>query len=376
MINKILEFLTFGKFYIGQQRDILIFDAKASSFLSEYFDNNKFSFFYSRKEKFEIYVFFLTLFKNGINNFGKNYFNNYLKVYQPKYIFSMWVLNDYLFFVKDIFPSIKIIIVQGNRLDTDLVKKINTYPKNSFDLYFTFRERDKKKLKRKFNENSIIPIGSIKNNHFFENKDKLKKKLIFFSGYKLGRFSHDEKIILKSLDKYCGMNNLKFDIQIRYKNVPNKYLKILKIIQIKNNDKILIRNDYGSSYTNSNNYNVLVLNNSTLTDEFISNYKRVVNLSSHEDFDDKEYAELNCGKRRYINFDNPMFKEMLPKNFSWTSNLNEKNIFKILDNVIKCDERKWRKHVDQYRNRFLFDQDNKIFMDKLKEIGIKSKLIK
>lgn len=376
MINKILEFLTFGKFYIGQQRDILIFDAKASNFLSEYFDNNKFSFFYSRKEKFEIYVFFLTLFKNGTNNFGKNYFNNYLKVYQPKYIFSMWVLNDYLFFVKDIFPSIKIIIVQGNRLDIDLVKKIYTYPKNSFDLYFTFRERDKKILKRKFNENSIIPIGSIKNNHFFENKDKLKKKLIFFSGYKLGRFSHDEKIILKSLDKYCGMNNLKFDIQIRYKHVPNKYLKTLKIIQIENNDKILIRNDYGSSYTNSNNYNVLVLNNSTLTDEFISNYKRVVNLSSHEDFDDKEYAELNCGKRRYINFDNPMFKEMLPKNFSWTSNLNEKNIFKILDNVIECDERKWREHVDQYRNRFLFDQDNKIFMDKLKEIGIKSKLIK
>ena len=34
-----------------------------------------------------------------------------------------------------------------------------------------------------------------------------------------------------------------------------------------------------------------------------------------------------------------MFQEMLPKNFSWTSNLNEKNIFTILDNVIKCDEK-------------------------------------
>ena len=34
-----------------------------------------------------------------------------------------------------------------------------------------------------------------------------------------------------------------------------------------------------------------------------------------------------------------MFKEMLPRNFSWTANLNEKNIFATLDNVIKCNEK-------------------------------------
>ena len=71
-----------------------------------------------------------------------------------------------------------------------------------------------------------------------------------------------------------------------------------------------------------------------------------------------------------------MFQEMLPKNFSWTSNLNEKNIFTILDNVIKCDEKKWREHVDKYVNRCLYDQNNKIFVNKLKEIGIVSKSLK
>ena len=101
MINKILKFLTFDKFFIGKQKDILIFDERNSNFLSEYFENDKFNFFYSRKEKFEIYVFFLTIIKNGTKNFGKNYFFNYLKVYKPKYIFSMWVLNDYLFYVKN-----------------------------------------------------------------------------------------------------------------------------------------------------------------------------------------------------------------------------------------------------------------------------------
>ena len=179
MINKILKFLTFNKFFIGQQKDILIFDERNSNFLSEYFENEQFNFFYSRKEKFEIYVFFLTIIKNGTNNFGKNYFFNYLKVYKPKYIFSMWVLNDYLFYVKNFIPSIKVIIVQGHRFETNFKKKIITYPKNSFDLFFTFNEEIKNRLKKKFDENTIIPIGSIKNNFFL--KLKINQKINLYS---------------------------------------------------------------------------------------------------------------------------------------------------------------------------------------------------
>ena len=51
MLNIIVKFLTFGKFYLGKKRDILIFDAAASNFLSLYFEIKQFSFFYSRKEK-------------------------------------------------------------------------------------------------------------------------------------------------------------------------------------------------------------------------------------------------------------------------------------------------------------------------------------
>ena len=373
MLNIILNFLTFGKFYLGKKRDVLIFDATTSNFLSLYFEVNEFSFFYSRKEKFEIIAFIITLFKHGFKNFGQNYFFNYLKIYKPKFIFSMWIFNKNLYYVKNKFSNIKVIIVQGYRMFRDDYELLSSYPSNCVDLFFTFREKDRNNLKKKFNVNSIIPIGSIKNNHYYENKDKFKNKLLFFSEYKF-EFSHDEKIILKTLDKYCGMNNLKFDIQHRHKDIPKNYLKYLKKNRIFNKDKIFKRNDYSSPYKNSNNYHTLVLTNSTLSDEFISNYKRVVALSSHEDFDDKKYSELNCGKRRQINFDNPMFKEMLPRNFSWTANLNEKNIFATLDNVIKCNEKKWIEHVDKYSNRFLYDKNNKIFINKLIEIGIGSKL--
>ena len=170
------------------------------------------------------------------------------------------------------------------------------------------------------------------------------------------------------------MNNLKFDIQHRHKDIPKNYFKYLEKNRIFNIDKIFKRNDYSSPFKNSNNYHTLVLTTSTLTDEFISNYKRVVVLSSHEDFDDKKYSELNCGNRRQVVLENPMYKEMLPRNFSWTANLNEKNIFATLDNVIKCNEKNWIEHVDKYSNRFLYDENNKIFINKLIEIGIGSKL--
>ena len=178
MINKILKFLIFDKFYISQQRDVLIFDEKSSNFLSKFFENNQFNFFFTRKEKFEIYVFFLTFLKHGTKNFGKNYFFNYIKVYKPKYIFSMWVLNEYLFFVKNFFPNIKIILVQGHRFNIDHFQKMNTYPKNSFDLLFTFSKNEKKSLKKNFNEDLIIPIGSAKNNQYHKQEIKKKKILL------------------------------------------------------------------------------------------------------------------------------------------------------------------------------------------------------
>ena len=62
----------------------------------------------------------------------------------------------------------------------DDYEQLSSYPSNCVDLFFTFREKDRKDLKKKLNINSIIPIGSIKNNHYYENKDKFKNKLLFF----------------------------------------------------------------------------------------------------------------------------------------------------------------------------------------------------
>ena len=375
MLNIIVKFLTFGKFYLGKKRDILIFDAAASNFLSLYFEIKQFSFFYSRKEKFEIIAFMVTLFKDGYKNFGRNYFFNYLRIYKPKFIFSMWILNKNLFYVKNNFSNIKVIIVQGNRILNDDYELLSSYPSNSVDLFFTYRKFDEERIKKILIKSDVIPIGSAKNNHFYK-LEKKKEKILFFSEFKVGRLTHDEKTILKILEKYCQLNKIEFDIQLRYENIPKEYLLSLKRNNISNYGQLIMRKDLSSSYENSNKYKILVMTDSTLNDEFISNYKKVVVLSSHNDLDDEKYKILNCGKLRKICSQNPMYKEMLPENFSWTSTLNEEIVFKVIDNVMKCNEFKWREHINKYTNRLLYDQNNRIFLNKLKDIGIKSNLIK
>ena len=73
---------------------------------------------------------------------------------------------------------------------------MNTYPKNSFDLLFTFSKNEKKKFKKNFNEDLIIPIGSAKNNHYHKQEIK-KKKILFFSEYKIRRFTYEKNYLKK-----------------------------------------------------------------------------------------------------------------------------------------------------------------------------------
>ena len=191
MLNIIVKFLTFGKFYLGKKRDILIFDAAASNFLSLYFEIKQFSFFYSRKEKIEIIAFMVTLFKDGYKNFGRNYFFNYLRIYKPKFIFSMWILNKNLFHVKNNFSNIKVIIVQGNRIVNDDYELLSSYPSNSVDLFFTYRKFDEERIKKILIESDVIPIGSAKNNHFYKLEKKRKK--FYFSQSLKWEDSHTTK---------------------------------------------------------------------------------------------------------------------------------------------------------------------------------------
>tara|TARA_B100001059_G_scaffold235701_1_gene282321 strand:+ start:880 stop:2004 length:1125 start_codon:yes stop_codon:yes gene_type:complete len=372
MLSKIIEVLTFGKFYLGNKKDILIFDASASAFLKNYFEVNQFNFFYSRKEKFELCIFFKTIITKGLKDFGTNYLFNYIKKFTPKYIFSMWFLNESLYLIKDKYPNIKIILIQSHFITNKNYKILSSFPKNSVDLFFTYRDLDKNNLKKIFNNTKIISIGSLKNNFYYKKVErKISNKILFFSEYKKNRgVTYDERIILKNLDEFCGINNLKLDIQTRYETLQPKYLKFLNDCKYKNISKLLCRKDYGSSYINSNIYKIIAISHSTLADEFLSNFKRVAVLNSAKDLDDDKFYQLNHGKIRENVLNNPFYTGMLPENFSWCLSLDKKIVFKVLNNVIKCNDDDWNSHLLKYNNRYLFDPNNKTFREQLRRIGI------
>ena len=181
MINSILYFLSFGKFYSEdnkQKKDILIFDYSASDFLSSLIDKNDFIYFFSRTEKFDISVFIFTFLQKGFKDFGKNYFFNFIRKFKPKFIISMWILNSHISELKKEFPEIKVIIIQSHRYTPNIISKIKKFSANTIDYLYVFREYDKKELNKIFPKSKITVVGSAKNNHF--NNLNKKKKIRFF----------------------------------------------------------------------------------------------------------------------------------------------------------------------------------------------------
>ena len=374
MINKFISFFTFGKFYFKNKKNnkkVLIFDPAISSVLSHYIDQNNFYYFYSRKEKFEISVFFSTIFQTGFKNFSRNYFLNFVKKFRPKFILSMWILNDCISLIKKKFPEIKLIIIQSHRIFNNLLNKIEHYPPDCFDYIFAFRDFDKQNLIKTFHKSKIFVTGSIKYNHF--NCPKLEKsnKILYYSEYKLLGIAAEEKMTLKLLNKFCITNKLKFDIQLRNKKISTKYSSFLKLNNYEALDKTLLRKNQGSSYVNSNYYKFIVSHSSTLVDEFLSNYgnRRIAVIDSLENFDKEKYSKVNNYKNYCGHSSNPMFKETKP-NFFWTKNINESNVNKVLNNLIYSSDEEYKREINKYLSRIIYDKKNSILKENLNKIGV------
>ena len=164
-------------------------------------------------------------------------------------------------------------------------------------------------------------------------------------------------------------NNVKFDIQFRYQKIPKEYLNFLNKKNLKALDTILFKSETGSSYKNSNDYEYLVSHSSTLVDEFLSNFKKLIVLESYDNFDKEVYKTLNHGKDPSLGNLNPMYKETKPGYF-WTKYLDEKNVFSLLNNLLNFSTEEYNQVVSNYLNRVFYDQNNKILTSELLRVGI------
>ena len=75
-------------FYKPVKSKILIYDFYSLRFAKKLFKNKKFSVFHTRYDGLSLYILFLTIIKNGFNNFFANYKKNYFFYVQPKIIYT------------------------------------------------------------------------------------------------------------------------------------------------------------------------------------------------------------------------------------------------------------------------------------------------
>ena len=282
---------------------------------------------------------------------------------------SLWFVNSLIYEVKKNFPEIKIIIIQSHIFSKPNFNYIKKFDSSSIDYIYVWRNYEKNIFQKFFHKSKIIVIGSIKNNHFYKYKEKLIKKFLYFSEYKVSRISYNEETTLSILDEFCKNHKIKFDIQIRYRKISEEYNKFLKSKNFQSLDKVLTKEDQGTPYKNSNYYEFLVLNSSSLVDEFLANLKKVAVIESFDNFDEKVYFDINKGKTTDDFTSNPMFKET-NANYFWTTNIDKLKVDKVLSNLIYSTKEQYDTEIKKYDSKVFYNQNNQILKESLSKIGL------
>jgi len=349
-----------------KRRNVLIFDHAQSSTIKNIIDKNDYNFFYSRHEEYNFFILLKTLIFSGFKNFGLNYFLNFVKLTQPKFIISQWLYDPRMFKIKNYFPKIKTILIQSSDFFFE-ISEFKKYDRYSVDYLFVFSNNEKKKLKNFFKKSEIIVIGSLRNNYYYDKK-KEKRHFLYISEYKISKFTYNEKKIINLIDEYCDKNNFKFDIQTRYKSFKFKqYLNEIKNLRLNNLNKSLEKKHDGNTYENFQKYEFLVSTDSTIALETLACKKKLALLETYFDFDHDKYKELNCGKikKNFI-----LYNIKKKKGFFWSMSLNKSMVFSVFDNLVNSSKKKWSSELNKEKNNLIFlDPGNKIFIQKLSKIN-------
>ena len=151
-------------FTFPAQKKILIYDGEGSDIFFNFFKKEDCEIFYTRFEKINILVLFLSLF-NFNSKLSKSYAYTYIKYVKPKLIIT-FIHNRVSFYqLKNYFKDTKIIAVQ-NGLGEDVFEVFKNVEKKDnlrIDYLFALDEAHKQ-CSSQFIDGTILQPGSFKNN--------------------------------------------------------------------------------------------------------------------------------------------------------------------------------------------------------------------
>lgn len=330
---------------LPETKEIMIYD-RLSLNSGIPFEIDKVNIIDTRLESINLTILFFTFLKNRFKNFKINYITNFIKICNPKIVYT-GIDNDINFyFLKSVFNKPVYISFQNGLRNNDFFLKSlkikQKLKKNlTVDYLFCFSEIEKRRLSQIINGNIIVA------GHFNNNKRTLNLKndpnniqnIVFISSGFFDEALNRDKQIFKHLNNYCKNKKLKLFFLTRPTCKGEKNIR--KIFSQGNWTYIPYINTE-ETYKILNNHNMFVFSHSTLGYEAFAKNKRIAVFN--ENFP-------------IIGFD----KKYENKGFYWTKDFSNYNNFKIImDNVLNCDLNEWKKIQTKYASDFLtYNPDNK-----------------
>ncbi len=343
-----------------KKKKYLIFDKNHASLLVKILKLKNFSILHARFEIINLYI----LIKNFLNfKFSLlDYYETYINFVKPKIVITV-VDNALNFYeLKKRFKNIIFISIQ-NGLRTRGKNDIfyNIKKKNYIcDYIFVFNKLIAKEY-TKIVKSKYIVNGSIKNNLIKIKKTKFKKSFLYISRFRIDKpFEHFsfEKKLLQNMEKFFVRNNLKLHIlltrQKKYRELEIKFYNEI----LKNNFKIIQPININQTYNAINYYENILFINSTLGYEAIARFKKIGIFSFIKYPEEIDY------------FGWPQKKNYLSKlKFFNTCNINEKEVSRILNNLLKCSDKLWKKKFyPKIFDQMYYDDKNGLLKEKIKKI--------
>ncbi len=367
---KLIKFI-FSKKIIRKppKKKFLIIDSLNSDIFKTCLDLNHTHFLETRYESINLFVLFNVFLKRKFS--FNSYIEQYVDFVNPEYIISFVDNNIFYYHLKKIFPEKKIIIIQNGVRTQYFFEELSKFSKLKVNYLLTFSDFYSEKYNKSI-EGKCISIGSFKNN-LYEKKSEKKNNVISYisSGpssksnmviykkmnLKNSKYFLPEEKLLPLLSNYCDEKKLTLQIILRSKNEKkidyekNFYRKILgskKFIfaETREKDKVYRLSDVSL---------LTICIYSAFGLEALSRGNKTVILNLRD-----QVANIKSLKLFWSSI------KIRDKGLFWTDEINEKEIFTILDNTISCSNEIWKNSVSAFMPHLInYDKNNKKFLSLL-----------
>lgn len=346
--------------------DIVVYDNTGFSVLSKILSEYKLQPIHTRNEifyfNFLIHAIFLSFFKK--EKWNIIYFCQIIKKHEAKTVISTIDNDEKFYMLKNLLPEIFFISIQ-NGTRTDFF--VHSEKKLMCDYLLIFGKIYEHYYKTQNIKSNYILIGSILNNHFTKEKNKLEKSIIYISQYRSNpkneiiyfyhnstpilyeNFYFPEISIIRFIEKWAQKNNYSFHICGFLTDESDEEKLFFENILQEKSFTFHPKENLGSSYHLIDRASIVAFCDSTLGYESLRRGNKTAAFTCRS-------GSIGCEEYRFG------WPGEFPNNGAfWTNEINENEFERILNYLHEIDPESWLDVVNNTLSDIIsYDEDNSI----------------